>query len=288
MASPKSNQHPQDWWTQKWNLIFGQKIHPLTEPWLIGTFGNENGIGEDVIIQLGKKENLRIERNQKNAGLIPNFKDLALSEGDFKQIDPKIIDFYQNTSNYVLELKVKWNPFFKPFGFLVNTLFSRRINQLNIPFSNTPTNAAIRSEIIQLVDSSTHEVKYTFWLRKFVETGQVIYSGIYGLCQLPSGKRCVKAVFPLPNGNATVILNPLVNHEGNFVLQSKGRKFGDAGFYFLVEDQQSQLWAQYLPSFSDTLTLASSKDKISAIQVLKLWGLKVLQFDYDIKLKESH
>ena len=41
---------------------------------------------------------------------------------------------------------------------------------------------------------------------------------------------CVKVVFPMPNGNATVVLRPRVE-DGALILDSGGKKFGGAGFY---------------------------------------------------------
>ncbi len=49
--------------------------------------------------------------------------------------------------------------------------------------------------------------------------------------RVPFGDRpCVKAVFPMPDGNATVILRPR-NDGSTLWLSSVGRRFGDAGFY---------------------------------------------------------
>jgi hypothetical protein len=66
--------------------------------------------------------------------------------------------------------------------------------------------------------------------------GKVIFLGIYSLCTLPSGKPCVKAVFPLPKGNATVIMSPTVGQNGELILDSTGKKFADPGFYFLLSN----------------------------------------------------
>lgn len=287
MASARSNQNGLDWFTQQWNILFGRKLKLEADDWLLGPFGREGGIGEQMIEQLAQAENLIIQRNLKDTGLIPNIKDLELSEAEMAQIHPKIIDFYQKTANYDLQLNVKWNPFFKPFGHLVSRIFSQRINQLNIPLKNHSANQDLSSEIIQLVNLDTNQVKYIIWLRKFKSTDQVIYSGIYGLSTNPQGKTFVKANFPLPNGSATVILEPIVGSDQSFILRSKGKQFGDAGFYFLLQDKKDQIYSQYLPSFADELTLKADDKHINAIQVLRLWGLKVVQFDYSIKQKND-
>src|SRR5690606_30324510 len=114
---------------------------------------------------------------------------------------------------------------------------------------------SLRSEIIALVDPATSETRYTIWFRTIESSGQVVYSGVYGTCTLPSGQTCVKAVFPLPNGNATVLMIPEVCANGDLALESTGRRFGDAGFYFLLRDSKGELWSQFVRSFRDRLTV---------------------------------
>lgn len=272
----------QDWFTQQWAIFWGRKIEPKDFPWLVGPFGNLNGIGEDFIYKLAEKESLIVQKNIVSHGLIRSIDELNLSAIERAKLSKKVIDFYEHTSNYELILNVKWNPFFKVFGILINKLFSNRINQLNI--STHHDLKAIKSEIIALADAHSGEIKYTVWLR--IANNQVMYSGIYGTCQLPSGESCIKAVFPLPQGNATVIMTPSVGKNGELILKSSGKKLGDAGFYFLLKDSKENHWMQFISSFRDRLIVSENDDHISAEQILTLWNLKVVQLNYQIELKE--
>lgn len=275
----------QDWITQQWVIVTGKKIKPDDMPWLMGPFGNVNGIGEAFIQQLAQKENLVIQRNTRSMGLISSFDLLNLPASDLSCLSRKVIDFYEKTAEYNLDFSVQWNPFFKFFGILVNKLFSNRINQLHIPTRNITNAESLKSEIITLTHPVSNQVKYTIWLRTFAASGQVIYSGIYGTCTLPSGQTCIKAVFPLPKGNATVIMVPGVTNAGELVLESSGKKPGDAGFYFLLKDSKGNYWSKYVSSFRDRLIIRQEDDHLSAEQVLTLWRKKVLKFNYKISLK---
>lgn len=160
------------------------------------------------------------------------------------------------------------------------------MRQLNIPTTSAKTVHALNSELISLVEPASKNVKYTFWIRSIQSSGQPVYSGVYGLSTLPSGETCVKAVFPLPNGNATVLLTPSVAQNGELILESSGKKFGDAGFYFLLKDSKGEYWAQYIRSFRDRLTLRLADDgSLAAEQVLTLWKKEVLRFNYIIERK---
>ncbi|MGV0924584.1 hypothetical protein [Empedobacter tilapiae] len=274
----------QDWFTQQWVILWGRKINPTDSPWLIAPFGELNGIGEEFIYQLAEKENLIVIRNSTSKGLLNSINELNLTDNQLENLSKKVIDFYECTANYNLEFNVKWNSFFTFFGYLVNQLFSQRINQLNIPTKNITQSEDLESEIITL-NNQNNEVKYTIWLRKFKTSGKVIYSGIYGTCILPSNRTCIKAVFPLPKGNATVIMKASVGNEKELILDSSGKKFGDAGFYFLLNDAKYNYWAQFISSFTDQLIIKEKENNLQAIQTLKLWNFNVSQFTYYIQKK---
>jgi hypothetical protein len=283
MGIARTKQNVQDWITQQWVILFGSKIDQKENEWLLGPFGNTNGIGQKFINDLAEKEQLIIDKTAKHRGLIQSIHQLKLSENELNHLSKDVVDFYENTSNYDFDLNVKWNPFFKGFGILLKVLFSNRIEQLNIPLKNSKDSKALNSKIIHLLDSKTFEVKRTIWLRTIVATDQVVYSGVYETCKIPSGQACIKAVFPLPNGNATVILTPSVGNNGELILTSSGKRVGDSGFYFLLCDSKGQLWTKFIKSFKDKLVVNSSDDKIMAIQTLSLWNLRVVTFEYEIK-----
>lgn len=283
MGIARKNQSIQDWITQQWVILFGQRIDNKNYEWLLGPFGGTKGIGKKFVEQLAKDESLVIDSQRINQGLIDSIMNLGLPETELKRLSPNVIDFYENTSNYDLLLKAKWNPFFKIFGSLVKSIFSRRIEQLNVPLENLEDGSGLTNEIIKLVDAKTNEVKRTIWLRTFKSTGQIVYSGVYGTCSLPNKQICIKAIFPLPNGNATVILTPSVGTSGELILDSSGQRIGDSGFYFLLRDSKGQLWSKFIKSFKDKLVVKIVNDRITATQTLTLWNLKVLEFEYEIK-----
>jgi hypothetical protein len=43
-------------------------------------------------------------------------------------------------------------------------------------------------------------------------------------------------IFPLPNGRAIVIVRPEIHNDGSLTVVSDGRRFGDPGFYLVVQD----------------------------------------------------
>lgn len=283
MGIASLKQNFQDWITQQWVILFGKKIIPNQNEWLLGPFGKTKGIGKKFIKQLAINENLEIDESERDRGLIRSINQLNLSKQELDFLSKNVIKFYENTSSYEFDLKVKWNLFFKVFGGLIKILFSNRIEQLNLPMKNNKNSKTLKSEIIHLVDKKTKVLKRTIWLRTFKNSEQVVYSGVYETCTIPNGQTCIKAIFPLPNGNATVILKPSVGKKGELILKSSGKRIGDSGFYFLLNDTTGNLWAKYIRSFKDKLVVSSIGNSITAKQTLTLWYLKVVEFKYNIK-----
>jgi hypothetical protein len=275
------SQRIQDWLSQQWVIFRGQRIDPDKIPWLMGPFGNVDAIGDDFIGKLASDENLTIERDVKAGGILASMRDLGLEQSDYDRLSKAVIDFYENTAKYDLDLWVEWNMFFRPFGGLVHRLYSRRLEQLNLPLKPLEVSRGVRSEVVTLREKTSGDVRYTIWYRVLKSSGRVIYSGVYTTCTLPDGRICIKAVFPLPRGNATVIMSPAVGADGALELTSSGSAFGDPGFYFLLNDSKGGYWAQYLRTFREKLTVfVDEENQLRAEHVLSVWKRRALEVHY--------
>lgn len=285
MALASFSQKFQDWVTQQWVILFGTSINPKKDfQWLLGPFGSTNRIGQKFIQELIQEEGLKEDADDLSRGLLESIDQLDLKKTDLQMLSKDVIDFYERTSNYSLNLTVHWNPFFKIFGKLLKILYSNRLEQLNIPMDNR-NSTKLASQVIYLNCKVSTKLKRTIWLRKFKQSEDIVYSGVYETCRIPNGKSCIKAIFPLPNGNATVILEPSVSKNGSLILSSSGKKIGESGFYFVLRDSNNLLWAKHIKSFKDQLIVYPNNNQLKAEQTLKLWGCKVVRFDYEIKKK---
>src|SRR5262249_22166544 len=155
--------------------------------------------------------------------------------------DPAVRHFYERTCRYDLD---GWSesPFpGRLFLWLIVYTVSRAMNQLNFPVFGLDLSRGLTSEVLPLRDASGRAV-HTGWDRRVKGSGRVISSGFYTTVQPPGHDGpCVKVVFPLPRGNATVILKPGFDRQGRFTLSSVGSSFGDGGFYRLLELDRRRL-----------------------------------------------
>ena len=168
-------------------------------------------------------------------GIVPEFDALDGPEFPAARVAPGVRDFYERTAAYELDAWSEWCGAFKPFGWMLAVLFSRRLAQLNVPLSNLESSHGLSNEVWHLVEPATSTIRYVVWVRHMQSSGTTVYAGSYGPTRVPGWPGvCLRVAFPLPNGNALVIMKPLFHDDGSVSLVSSGERFGDPGFYFTV------------------------------------------------------
>jgi hypothetical protein len=210
--------------------VFGRTHRRADVPWLAGPIGDRH-IGDGSFRAAAEREGLTIERDVADGGLIPQFDALRGPSFDPAAINGAVREFYEHTAAFGMDV---WSKTFFPANvglFLLVTTISRQVDQLNFPLSPLDTALGLTSEIIQL-RRADRSIRYTGWFRKLAEHDRVLYTGFYMSERVPGEDvPCVKVVFPMPNGNATVILRPRAEPDGSLILDSSGTRFGGAGFY---------------------------------------------------------
>lgn len=261
--------------------LFGRRHRPDDIRWLLGPLGGPT-IGDRAYEETAEREGLTLVRDAKEGGLVPSFDVLSSAAFDPARVHPKIRDFYENTSAYRLDT---WATTYFPANvalwLLVSTI-SRRVEQLNFPLDGLDTAHGMTSEII-LLREPDGRVRYTGWFRKLARKAQVIYTGFYMTEEIPHAEgACVKVVFPMPNGNATVILRPENDERTGFRLVSAGERFGDVGFY-RVQRSGDALRVWRISSLHETFCLyVDDEDTVRCEHDIRFLGFRVLTLHYKI------
>lgn len=273
----------QDFITQFWVKVTGTTLLKSDNHWLFGPTGDTTMIGNSYVEKLAKSNNLLIEINKINSGLIDNFSSISKTLPH-----SKIIDFYEHTTNYKIEVTANWKKAFIPFGWLLKIFFSKRLQQLNLPTSNNAFTQGLKSDIIKLKTTKNGDSIWTIWHRKSIKLDEVIFSGIYTSCITPDNKTKMKVIFPLPNGSATILFDITVTENGNFVLESKGRKIGKSGFYFIVNKNKYYNWVRLVKSMHEKLSVSvNAQDEVSAVHQFKFWKMTFLELNYKMILNQN-
>src|SRR5262249_47865087 len=141
---------------------------------------------------------------REGGGLLGSLEVLACPGFDPKQLARSVRDFYQQTSDWRLDVWSHWCPAAWPFGWLLTAIFARRLSQLNLPLRTLDLAHGMDSRVQSILDCDGIHIGAA-WFRTLRSTGQTVYSGWYDTATLPrSDQRSVRVVFPLPNGSVTV------------------------------------------------------------------------------------
>jgi hypothetical protein len=264
--------------------LFGRTVRKADVPWLLGPLGPPGRIDDRPYHLVAEREGLTVDEQPADAGLVPDFGVLAGPGFDAARTDPEVRRFYEHTSAYELDV---WSETRFPgqlFLWLIVSTVSRAMNQLNFPVFGLETSRGMTSEVLPLRDPSGRAV-HTGWRRRMVGTGLIIYTGFYTTARPPDcPSACVKVVFPLPRGNATVLLRPELDAEGRFRLVSVGRRFGDAGFYRVIEVDAERLRVRYLATLHERFEVY--RDDAGALRCdheVRFLGLRMLRLHYRMR-----
>jgi hypothetical protein len=276
-----------DWVTQRWVASTGRRVDVARDSWLDAPVGGTSGIGRDFFLRFAEEQGLEVRRNAV-AGLIVDFDQLRSDDFDPTAVHPAVAAFYRETSAFDMDAWSEWCRPFRPFGWLLAFLFSRRLQQLNVPISALDTSRGITSEVLQLVEPHTGIVRCTAWVRELVGSRNVLYAGSYSVCRVPGHPGpCIRVAFPLPNGNALVIMKPQAHDDGSFTVSSSGMRFGDPGFYFTVQTRKGVV-ARYLRSLRESIHVFAGDDvDVRADHVLTLWGARFLRLHYRLRRRPA-
>ena len=274
-----------DWVTQRWVCATGRRISIAENRWLDGPVGSTRLIGKDFFAEFAPQHNLVLVEDGSR-GLIDNFNQLAGSAINPPDVAPQVKQFYEQTSDYELDAWAEWHGLFRPFGTALAVIFSRRLQQLNIPLSALDSSRGMSSRVLQMRDRETGRLVQTAWVRELHATRNVIYAGTYSVCSVPGyPSPCVKVVFPLPNGNAVVLMKPAAHADGSLSLTSAGQQFGDPGFYLVVHGTDGTAWARYVKAMTERITVYAAEGNSSrADHVLWFFGKEFLRLHYRMRM----
>ena len=274
-----------DWVTQRWVQFTGRRVSLKSEQWLAGPIAPTAGIDTDYFASFASAEGLSLHQPENGAGVISDFDTLRGVSFDPSSVHPSVGRFYEQTSAYELDAWAEWCGLFRPFGWLLAVLFSRRLQQLNVPLSGLDTSKGLTNEVLQFIDPATGLPRHTAWFRRLRGTGNILYAGFYSVCTLPGhSEPCLKVVFPLPNGNAIVIMRTECRSDGSFVVTSAGNKFGEPGFYFTVHGDSGPVWARYVRALRESIHVFPAENgSLRADHVLTYSGATFLRLHYRMR-----
>ena len=267
--------------TQAWVRATGRRIDFDEEPWLLGPIGGPRLIADEWL----QGEAARLGGRQvEGGGLLGRVSDLAGAGFDPSIIAEPIVDFYEHTDAWRLEVWSQWCPAAWPFGWLLSSAFARRLQQLALPLRPLDAAQGMDSRVVTVRDVNGVQLGAA-WLRTLRSTGQTVYSGWYGTAVLPGATRpSVRVMFPLPNGSVTVFLRPDVRPDGALTLTSPISGFGEDGAYLIVARPDGRSgWARRVPLAERFLVWLDGEGVLRTDHALDLWQVPAIRLHYRLE-----
>jgi hypothetical protein len=104
-----------------------------------------------------------------------------------------------------------------------------------------------------------------------------------GVTPIP-GTPVVKAVFPMPDGNATVVLRPRVGEDGAFLMETNGNEFGDVGFYRIQQHKGAPMRIWRIGSLRENFRVfVDDEGIVRCDHQVRFLGFNVLRLHYRIE-----
>jgi hypothetical protein len=263
-------------------IATSRRLNRRSVPWLIGPSAGTEVVGYGWVDQAAQALGGRTSTGPEH-GLLPDFSLLAGESFDPAAVDPRIVDFYEHTSAWGLDLWSEWSPFAWPFGRAIAALWSHRLQQLSLPMRPLDVSFGMDSSVVHIHDAGGAVVA-SAWLRTMRKTGETTYSGQYGTTTLPGqGQPSVRVVFPLPLGCLPVLLCPSVDPDGSFHLRSPIGRFGADGAYLVLERGGGIVNARRIPIAEHFHLYVDDDGDVRTDHFLRLYNVPAVRLHYRMR-----
>lgn len=215
-------------------------------------------------------------------GLLVDMDDLDGPGFSAGRLRPEVVDFYERTAGWRMEVWAGWSWWARLPGSLIERWFGRRVGQLAIPTDPLSVARGMDSRVSVVVDGSGRR-RGACWHRTLRATGEVVYSGFYGVRTLPGRDRpSIHVAFPLEHGNVQVFLRPEVGPDGSLRLHSDSGRFGDDGAY-VVTRHGRRTFATRAPLHEFFDVHVDRDGVLRTDHVLRLWSARAVGLHYRLQ-----
>jgi len=255
-----------DWATQLWVRATGRRVRLDLYPWLRAPIGATRSVGAGWM-----------GPNPAGArGLLADLDALAAPGFDPTAVAPAVRRFYEETSGYRMDLWPSWS-FFAGIGArVIRRAHAAHLDQLSLPIDVMDAASGVTSDVFEVDGASA-------WLRRYQDSGRVIYAGVYSVAKPDGQPPLVRVAFPLPNGDCIVLLRPENGPAGALRLVSRGRRFGEPGMYLTVARGDGIVSVRRTPIAELFTVFAGEDGSVRTDHLLWMYGYRMARLHYRIE-----
>src|SRR5262249_25700291 len=148
--------------TQAWVRATGRTVSLAESGWLDGPVGDPAMISERWIELEAVRRGGYV---REGGGLLASLAALRSETFDPSRLAPSVVDFYEHTGRWRMEVWSQWLPAAIPAAWLLSTVFARRLHQLALPLRPLDVAEGIDSRVLTVMRSSDDAQIGAAWLR---------------------------------------------------------------------------------------------------------------------------
>ena len=270
--------------------LLAERVQPADVPFVVPLAARGRYVGTDYVRDLATTMGGEYVADAADTGIVASLDGLAGPEFVPGDVDPRVRNFYEHTTRFILDITPHWRTWVRPGYLLYRTLVARPLGQANVPMNQREAMRGVRSRIdtITVDDAGTGErtIAVRGWIRSFADTDDPIYVGIYTTYR-HGDRGYVSVGFPVPHGSFTATLVPRRRDDGGLTLSSHGD--GHAGHYLTyVDPDTGELTTLAVDGFGEELEVYVEEGELRAEHAFSLFGLPFLVLHYRIRPKHGH
>jgi hypothetical protein len=221
-----------------------------------------------------------------DVGIVASLDELAGPELDPADVDPRVREFYEHTTRFILDIVPEWRLWVRPGYLLYRTLVARPLGQASVPMNQRETLRGIRGRIDTISPTEAGVVAIRGWIRSFADNDEPIYIGIYTTYK-HGGRGYVSVGFPLPQASFTATLVPRSRPGGGLVLTSRSRLDQPGHYLTYVDAATRELTALSVHGFAEQLDVYVENDEVRAEHAFWVFGFPFLVLHYRLRRKAA-
>src|SRR5690348_5025257 len=266
--------------------LLAEQVQAEDLPFVVPRESRSRYVGTGYVRELAGVLGGRYVADAPDVGIVAAVSELAGPDLDPAGIDPLVVEFYEHTTRFTLDIVPQWRLWVRPGYLLYRTVVARPLGQANVPMNQRETQRGIRSRIDTISPADDGVVAIRGWIRSFADTDEPIYVGIYTTYR-HSGRGYVSVGFPLPQASFTATLLPRSRPGGGLVLTSRSDLDQPGHYLTLVVQASRQLTTLAVHGFAEQLDVYVADGQLRAEHAFSVFGLPFLVLHYRIHRKPA-
>src|SRR6516165_3889665 len=266
--------------------LLAEQVRAEDLPFVVPRESRSRYVGTGYVRELAEVLGGRYVADAPDVGIVASVSELAGPDLDPAGIDPLVVEFYEHTTRFTLDIVPQWRLWVRPGYLLYRSVVARPLGQANVPMNQRETWRGIRSRIDAISAEDDGVVAIRGWIRSFADTDEPIYVGIYTTYRR-DGRGYVSVSFPLPQASFTATLLPRARADGGLVLTSRSELDQPGHYLAHIDPATKELTVLAVRGFAEQLDVYVQDGELRAEHAFSVFGLPFLVLHYRIHRKPA-